>query len=45
MKDFLILFLQLSLALTVAQLGSEFIKKAAVLLWSGVIEWAWRVIR
>jgi hypothetical protein len=44
-KDFLILLLQLSLALTVAELGKDLVKTLALALWNKVALWAWSVIR
>ncbi len=45
MKDFLILFSQLSLALVVAELGKDAIKVLCRVLYDKVILWAWAVIR
>jgi hypothetical protein len=48
MKDIpavLLLILEFSLALTVAELGKDFIKLLARMLYDKVILWVWAVIR
>ena len=45
MKDFLILFVQLSLALVVAEFGKDAIKVIFRVFYDKVILWAWAVVR